>query len=138
MEKTQINGKIYTIRSPNTDKYYIGSTTQKYLSERMAQHRCHKNTKAREIINLGGAYIELLENYKCNTKDELYKREGELQRIYKNDIINKQISKRSKEEYEEDNKQKQNKKIVCICGSEIRKGEISRHKKTKKHLDFIV
>ena len=31
------NGKIYTIRSPTTDKYYIGSTTQA-LRVRLAKH----------------------------------------------------------------------------------------------------
>ncbi len=33
------NGKIYTIRSFQTEKYYIGSTNHKTLSQRLSKHR---------------------------------------------------------------------------------------------------
>jgi hypothetical protein len=33
-------GKIYKIISPLTDKIYVGSTTKKYLSERLCRHLC--------------------------------------------------------------------------------------------------
>ena len=56
------NGKIYTIRSPNTDKYYIGSTcntlTNRFMSHKSPSNKC----ESKEIIDLGEAYIELLEN----------------------------------------------------------------------------
>ena len=97
------NGKIYSIRSPNNEKYYIGSTTQQ-LCMRMAHHRKYKDTTASEIFNSGGAYIELLENYSCNNKEELCKREGELIREFKNNIVNKCIPLRTDKEYYEDNK----------------------------------
>ena len=47
------NGKIYTIRSHQTDKYYIGSTTQP-LSKRFYQHkqlykRFFKHTQEKEL-----------------------------------------------------------------------------------------
>ena len=42
------NGKIYTIRHPETDKFYIGSSTQS-LSKRLAKHKG---------------------NYKCNPLDK--------------------------------------------------------------------
>ena len=63
-------GKIYTIRSPHTDKYYIGSTVEKYLSSRLNGHNAsykrflndaHGKITSFEIIELGDAYIELLE-----------------------------------------------------------------------------
>ena len=37
------NSKIYKIWSPNGDNIYIGSTTKKYLSQRMVEHRCDYN-----------------------------------------------------------------------------------------------
>ncbi len=107
------NSKIYTIRSYKTDLYYIGSTTQS-LSQRMAGHRGHKkDTKARDILIFDDAYIELLENIKCENKEELTKREGELIREHKNNIVNICINGRTYKEYYDENKDKlkeQNKK----------------------------
>ena len=37
------NGKIYKIISDKTDKFYVGSTAQLYLSTRMATHKCKHN-----------------------------------------------------------------------------------------------
>lgn len=91
------NGKIYTIRSPHTPKYYIGGTTQP-LSKRFSFHKYRQNCRSREIINLGDAYIELMENYPCNNKMELDKREGELQRLHKADIVNFRMEARTEEE----------------------------------------
>jgi hypothetical protein len=87
-------GKIYALRSPSTDKIYIGSTTQ-LLYKRKAEH---KNRQKNEISKLDDFYIELLENFKCENKEELNKREGEL--IRENDkCINKNIAGRNKVEY---------------------------------------
>ena len=69
------NGKIYIIKSPNTDKVYIGCTINS-LNARMTKHKgSHNNCASIEIIQAGGAYIELLENYSCNTRTELFNRE---------------------------------------------------------------
>lgn len=92
-------GKIYTLRSPSTDKIYIGSTTQT-LAKRKAEHKLKKHN---EISQLDDFYIELLENFKCENKEELNKREGEL--IRANDkCVNKRIAGRSKAEYRNENK----------------------------------
>jgi len=100
------NGKIYCIRSPNTDLIYIGSTCQK-LSQRIAEHRnqIKKTNRASKIIfEYGDAYIELLENYSCNNKEELLKKEGEY--IRNNNCCNKYISGRTHKEYRLNNKEK--------------------------------
>jgi len=69
------NGKIYIIRSPNTDRVYIGCTTR-LLTERMKEHHNFFGAcSSIDIIKAGGAYIELLENYSCNTRRELLNRE---------------------------------------------------------------
>jgi hypothetical protein len=59
---------------------------------------------SREILKYDDAYIELIENYKCESKDELSKREGELIRLHKNDLVNIQIPLRTKKQEYEDNK----------------------------------
>ena len=66
MENKYSNGKIYTIRSPSTDKIYIGSTIEKYLSSRLNGHNAlykrflngkDNNMTSFELIKLGDAYI---------------------------------------------------------------------------------
>ena len=110
------NGKIYTIRSHLTDKYYIGSTCNP-LYKRLGQHKGDykkflggkkNNISSFDIIKLGDAYIELLETYKCNSKEALNKREGDLMREHKDNIVNKKIAGRTNKEYREDNKEKFN------------------------------
>ena len=80
-------GKIYIIKSKNTEDVYIGST--KYtLEERFHTHmmnyykwlRTNKPyVSSYEIIKHGEPYIELLELYPCNTEEELKTKEGEYQ-----------------------------------------------------------
>ena len=53
---------------------------------------------SREIIDAGNAYIELLELFPCNSKMELSKREGELQRQHRADIVNFRIEGKTDEE----------------------------------------
>lgn len=93
--------KIYCIRSPNTDLIYIGATCQQ-LSQRMSTHRATTNkTNSKVILEFGDAYIELLENYPCNNKEELSKKEGE--HIRSRNCCNKQIAGRTKSEWKKDN-----------------------------------
>ncbi len=82
------NGKIYTLRSyTDTNLIYVGSTTKK-LCDRKSNHksnsvRCPENYLYKTVTNNGGWnawYIELVENYSCNSKEELEKREGEVMR----------------------------------------------------------
>tara|TARA_R110000803_G_scaffold55976_1_gene113074 strand:- start:130 stop:777 length:648 start_codon:yes stop_codon:yes gene_type:complete len=96
--------KIYKIWSPQTEKVYVGATIQT-LSMRMTEHRKPTSTtsSSKIIIGLGDAKIELLEEYPCNNKMELDKKEGEY--IRKLDCVNKIIVGRTKKEYHEDNKE---------------------------------
>jgi hypothetical protein len=85
-------GKIYAIRSPHTERFYIGSTIQE-LAIRFRNHPCSKkNISAKEIIAFGDAYIELVESFPCNSQAELHKREGELIRENKSLIVNKKMA----------------------------------------------
>jgi hypothetical protein len=96
-------GKIYAIRSPNTDKVYIGSTIDT-LSRRMSKHRNKFNTTSSKLIlEAGDAYIELIEEFPCDNREQLSKREGEIMRATAN-YCNKLIAGRTLNEYREDNK----------------------------------
>ena len=97
------NGKIYSIRSHQTDKIYIGSTTQP-LYKRFHQHKLHPNdTTSKEILLFDDAYIELIENYPCVDKNELHRREGDI--IRERVCVNRCIAGRTDAEWREDNKE---------------------------------
>jgi hypothetical protein len=107
------NGKIYAIRSHLTEQIYIGSTCEARLSKRMVQHRSSyriflrdggKSTTSRIILENGDAYIELIENFPCNNKDELTRREGF--HIRNTNCVNKVIPFRTRDEYYQDNIEK--------------------------------
>ena len=100
-------GKIYTIRCKTDDtKIYVGSTIQP-LSVRFAGHKGDSKKNYRwykEIDNWDNWYIELYENYPCNTREELNKREGEIIRMIGN--LNKNIAGRTLKEYDDERKNK--------------------------------
>jgi hypothetical protein len=76
-------GSIYKISSPNCIECYGGSTT-KSLNHRFLVHKHISNKcKSKYIIDKGDAIIELIEEYECNTIQDLRKREQQ--------IINQQI-----------------------------------------------
>ena len=84
--------KIYKIYSDLGDKVYIGCTTKKYLSQRMAKHKHDYTYFKKWRADTGFAFvtsyllfdeygfdnckIELLETYPCNSIDEIRKREA--------------------------------------------------------------
>jgi hypothetical protein len=128
------NGKIYTIRNRNDETLiYVGSTVQP-LYKRFSQHKKDsKNPKKESIklyikmneLDIDDFYIELYEDYPCERKEILNKREGEV--IREIGTLNKRIEGRTIKEYAEDNKvhiQEQRKDFY-----ENNKGKISERKK---------
>ena len=114
--KSQINIKkeIYKITDIGYNKCYIGSTTEE-LSQRMARHRQNykhflnggkgSHIRSYDLFNEYGiekCKIELIEYYKCDTLQELRKREGE--HIKNTECVNKYVASRTYKEYREDNK----------------------------------
>jgi hypothetical protein len=123
-------GKIYAIRSNQTDKICIGSTIQP-LSQRMSGHRASYkhflNGKSHyvtsfELLKFDDAYIELIRKCPCESKEELLREEG--LEIRKADCVNRQIAGRTLAEWREDNREqllqdrreyyKNNKADVCL------------------------
>jgi hypothetical protein len=100
------NGRIYAIRSHQTELIYIGSTTQS-LSQRIAKHKInYKNngvTSSREILKYPDYYIELIELFPCNSREELEKQEGIHIRKNINICVNCRIAGRTMKEYYIDN-----------------------------------
>ena len=150
-------GKIYKITCNETEKIYIGSTTQT-LTKRFKQHKNNhkywKNGKYNNtsIFKLFDEYgkdscnIELIENYPCDNNKELERREAYF--IRKNKCYNITIPGRTKKEYKENNKEKikeemkkyreNNKeklkeKYVCECGGKYTYCNKPTHFKSKKH-----
>ena len=149
MDIKRYNGKIYSIRSFKTDLIYIGSTCEKRLSARFCKHtsayRLYLNGKygyisSFEIIKHEDAYIELVEEVKDKTKDELHKLEGEY--IRKNNCVNKNIAGQTKKEYQKEYcvinqdkiKEYNKEKYLCKCGKLLTIVKKSRHNKICKAL----
>jgi hypothetical protein len=136
------NGKIYTIRSHQTPLYYIGSTVNE-LRKRIHCHKAHYNkwlngtqhyTSSYDIIKYDDHYIELLENYPCNSKEELNQREGQLIREHKNDIVNKFIAGRTVAEYHLDHKEEFNlKSRLWSQNNAERKKELNKKHRAIKY-----
>lgn len=113
MSKYQ-NGKIYLIKSNETEMVYIGST-HGTLEKRFASHKSDYKRRIKEenfrpchsyeILKYSDAYIELIEDFPCNTKQELLNREGEITKNTPN-RVNIIIQGRNMKQYRDDNKEK--------------------------------
>jgi len=167
------NGKIYKIVG-QCGLIYIGSTTKK-LYDRLTIHKSKykrfldgKSTNyltSFEVFKSGEYKIELIEEFACDSKDELTAREGHY--IRKMDCVNKIIPGRTMKEWYEDNKEKKkeylkeyyqqnkeklnvkqkeynkknkewrNQKNECPCGGSYSNNNKSQHLKTKLHQNYI-
>ncbi len=105
MEKTYSVGRIYAIKSRNSDDVYIGSTSVK-LEKRLNQHHTQKKRHSKgkasystsyKILEQGDVYIELIKEFNNITKKELLKHEGEV--IRNTQCVNKNIAGRTDKEY---------------------------------------
>ena len=119
---------VYSIRTPHSELYYIGSTTQP-LCKRFVNHKSkYKDylngtygfVRSFKIIELGDAYIELMEEINCDNRNQLVKREGELIREHKANCVNMNIAGRSGKEWKTDNcdRQKEYRKQYRIDNSD--------------------
>ena len=78
------NGKIYKILNIVDDDCYVGSTTQA-LSKRMSKHRKDMNSDMKKnrllytkmrLLGVDSFYIELIEDFPCESVEQLRQREG--------------------------------------------------------------
>ena len=152
------HGKIYKVTC-ESGLVYIGSTVQN-LKKRLRLHNTSANNcETRHFIN---PKIELLEDYPCETKDELLWKEREW--IDKTDCVNKyrpiitreekrERQKKCNKKYHEEHKQQQNEasrkyraknlekineKFNCECGGRFTYEKKARHLKSKMHIKFTL
>jgi hypothetical protein len=142
------NGKIYKLVSFSTDNVYYGSTCSP-LSKRLAGHRknykCWKNGKGKyttsfDVVQCDDVEIVLVENINCVSKEQLYA--AERKHIEDNTCVNKVHPGRTRKQHYKDNKisinTKQKEKILCECGEYPTRTNISAHKRSKKHLKYLL
>jgi hypothetical protein len=150
------NGKVYVIRNQVNDMVYVGSTVQT-LAERMAGHRGdykRKNCKSYKLyqafdeIGITNFYIELVEDYPCESKEQLFRQEGHFIReydSYKNGY-NCLIAGRTPKEYEIDNKEqifethkkwRETNKIVISEKNKI-KEILNKEKRTQQKIIYYI
>jgi hypothetical protein len=132
-------GKIYKIVCKTTSKVYIGSTCEKYLSDRLKGHRISYKYKKDmtnyycsvfEVLKNNDYYIELIENYPCLCKDELSRRE----RYFIDTLDNVVNIKRPIVEPVEKKQEYENKieKICCDrCEKSVQRRSLESHYKSK-------
>lgn len=157
---------IYHIRCKMTKRVlYVGSSCDFINREKSHNHRCNNESSDKyhlpiyKYIRENGGF----ENYEIipisfhNLNNIVELRILEQQEMDKHDgLLNCYYASRTKKQYESDNKdkikerkkqysidnkekiKKKNKeKLTCDCGCIINRYNLTRHKKTKKHLDLI-
>ena len=67
--------KIYRITSPNTDRVYVGYTTNEDLKRYFKGHLKDRRRTSRHVLDAGDATIELIEAWPCATQAEAEARE---------------------------------------------------------------
>tara|TARA_E500000331_G_scaffold290337_1_gene286358 strand:+ start:384 stop:1223 length:840 start_codon:yes stop_codon:yes gene_type:complete len=132
---------------------------QQNNKERLQQYKKEHYEKNKEKIaqkqkeyyeNNKTARLEKVKEYREKNKEEISQKKKEYQEKNKEKLQqkkkeyhekNKEIISQKKREYHEKNKeilqQKKGEKVKCECGSEVSKGNLLRHCKTKKHLSKI-
>ena len=140
-------------KDENIKDCYVGRT--KDLKRRWTEHKnnCNNENRSeynfklyqfiRENGNINNWNIIEIEKGEYDDKDSAIKERFFIEELNAN--LNTRIPlltrKESQKKYQENNIEKIKKykkeKITCECGCLICKGDISTHKKTKKHLDYL-
>lgn len=121
----------------------IPSRTKKDIAK--SQRKYYKNNieviaeKAKEYRKNNIEVIkESQKKYRENNIDVFLKKEKEYRENNREVIAEKRKEHvESKKEYDKERRLKNSEKIDCDCGSKISQNGLSKHKKTKKHLNFI-
>jgi predicted GIY-YIG superfamily endonuclease len=125
-------GYIYKLTAPNTNKIYVGSTTNP--TRRFKDHKHNPTSRSKIIMEYSGVKMDILETIEFNEIKELKKRESHhiLQNLM--NCVNRQRPLRTNTEYYQDNKLqiniRQNTPEICpICFKSYTKRNKARHYK---------
>lgn len=117
------NGKVYKIINENNEIVYIGSTTQELLCDRYKTHK-HKAPNHKII---------LIENYPCNSRQELCMREQQVIEEHDN-LLNKIKAYLREEEKTKENKKEYMKEYVKNNKKQIQDYRKEYRKNNKKKI----
>jgi hypothetical protein len=126
INKDKINEKKKVFREKNKDK--ILSKNKEYY-EKNKDDILHKQ-KAYYNKNIESVK-ERHKTYRLHNKAKIYEKNKEYRQK------NKEKIDEMKKEYRQKNKEKINEKVKCDCGSEVCKSALSKHRKSKKHQDYL-
>lgn len=133
------NGKIYKIISyAHPDEVYYGSTVEA-LSKRMAHHIWNATSQkkyvcsSKQVLQYDDAKILLVENYPCNSREELNKREGEY--ILNNKCVNKIVAGQTEKEYRLVHKEERKEKRKVYEKNNAETIKIRRQHYSKQYLE---
>ena len=100
-------GKIYKVINDENDKFYLGCTVEKYLSNRMSSYRkTHNKCMSANLgVDLKDCSIILIESYDCKDINELKKKQREYYDKFKKEgkqvFLNKRKPRSKKEKVKE-------------------------------------
>lgn len=141
---------IYAIKSSQTDKIYIGSTTLS-LNRRLIAHKASYKkymtgitilySTAFEIIKYDDVFIEALELVNVDTNIELRMKEKFYFLKFKDVVVNKnnpyQTREEKKKQMDYHNSKIDRTKIKCkICDKEIMLRNLKIHERCNKHIEM--
>ena len=138
MTSNYSNGKIYKIIDCTTDMIYVGSTIHT-LADRLKGHEdkykyflSGKKTPiltSFKILENNNYKIELIENFPCQSKRELEKKEGHFIKLYRKqelNIVNKCVA--GQDPYE---------LMTCKCGMRYTHKHQAKHIRSYPHQKFL-
>jgi len=142
-------GKVYKVINDVDDMVYIGSTTQKYLSQRMSNHRqCarldNSSLMYQHMRRVGIEHFKIVfvENVPCDHIYELASREEHWRQQVKSELRLNMIAARQTQQTHDESRARSrdyNKlPMTCDCGAQITKNSLSRHRRSKKHIAWAV
>ena len=123
----------YYVRTLDCVNKVIPDRTQKEWrqenKEKIAQYKKEWYEKNRELT------LQRAKEYAEKNKEKIAQYKKEWNKKYYQD--NKERLAQKDKEYYKKNKEKLNEKTTCECGSTVSRRGIARHKKTKKHIQYL-
>ncbi len=135
--------KIYFIQCLETGEVYIGSTKNKKLCKRIGDHKCKRNCSCIQILDRDKYVYDVLEEI---DESQRYIREQYYIETTDNCINERRAytelkGKEYDKQYYLDNKDKlkeyKNQKYTCECGQILSLQNKSKHKKSKRHQEYL-
>ncbi len=141
-------GKIYRIYSDICNIVYIGSTTERYLCNRKKTHKYkfrkwdqdpnkYSWTSSFDLLRLPYYEFDLIESYPCDNIDELQKRERYWMEKFRENPKLVVVNRNTPCLTDQERRDSKREKVNCECGCQCCRGNLARHKRTRRHKDQL-